>query len=274
MYVQTVSIDLSFEYIKAFRDQAVSLIFLHNPKNPSHENHAFILVGPIAPSILDSALITGKKDTIVNPKNETELQAFLQAQLPECILVDPFLGFACPANTETLPEVFLTYCQTEHLTHVIGVKLYQSMLGLNETDVLTVIEDNARQLAEQIKAMLPPNLQNPIGIPNAVAHGALFQPPQAQSREQKVAAIIEKYTINGKSINEEQALRRAAFKGNLQDIKTLVAFGVNIDAAGSGKTALDWAIKENHPAVVDFLTQIKTERAQLDSTATTAKPPI
>jgi len=247
----------AFEYIKAFHDLEVSLVFLNNPANLQHDNHAFVLAGPIAPKILNSALITGKKDLTIDLKNNTELYAFLQDQLPNCILVDPFLGFSCYANERELPEVFLEFCQSNHLSQVIAVKLYQNSPYLHGSGVLAQIESNAQQVAEQIKSALPLALKTIIGTPIPLTQIGLFSQPL--TAEQKMQAIIRKYTKSDVGC-AEQALRRAAATGNLSDVQGLVDYGVNIDAAASGKTALAWAIERNHMPVVDYLNQVKATR--------------
>ena len=134
----------AFEYFKAYREQDVSLIFLANRNNSEHDNHLFILLGPVSAK---EHLITaqGSNEALVysNGAPPEDLYAFLQAQSPLCVLVDPYLHCVAPAHTP--PTVFSDYCRAENITDVIAVKYYKNTVGLIEN--IGVVNDNAHKVA-------------------------------------------------------------------------------------------------------------------------------
>lgn len=149
----------SFEYFKKFQEQEISLIFLAGQRlEGASNNHVFVLIGSIN---VDSALLMaqgGQEASISSLTPHAELNSFLRLQPHNCIAVDPFLKFCTPAHESY--ALLQQYCHERQITHVVSVKKYHETLGLVES--ISLVEKNAKQLAEQVNRELNLSLLNGI----------------------------------------------------------------------------------------------------------------
>ena len=145
----------------------------------------------------------------------------------------------------------------------MAMKSYHTTVWLS--DNVSVVEQNAKILAEEIKLAL--NLtateQNTPEVLKTSAKQRLFSSNDVQ-------ALVKKYA---RDKNRGKAIRNAAHQGNLEDLKKLLAaYKDKINEAGSesGQTALHRAVAGKHDAIVSFLIEQGADLDQKDNAGKSA----
>ena len=142
----------ALEYILLSKQANVNLIFLGNPETLTQggDNHVFVLLGS---TIASDELFVGRgagPTLLTDPKNYLPLNYFLKQQDSESVLVDPLLDFAESAHDSCVR--LRDYCKQHDITHVTGIKSYETTIGIIEGAAL--IKENARIVASKIKKQL------------------------------------------------------------------------------------------------------------------------
>lgn len=142
----------ALEYILLSKQANVNLIFLGNPETLAQggDNHVFVLLGS---TIASDELFVGRgagPTLLTAPKNYLPLNDFLKQQDSESVLVDPLLDFSESAHDSCVR--LRDYCQRHDITHVAGIKSYETTIGIIEGAAL--VKENAKIVASKIKKQL------------------------------------------------------------------------------------------------------------------------
>lgn len=130
------------EYILAFQDQRITMLFFANEAD-MHQNHAVVLLGDI--DVPDSLIIgRGASDNIM--EDTYPMNDFLEKNTG-AILVDPFLDSISVINEDM--HSFMAYCKAEKITHLVGARLLHATPNIIR--LAPMLKSNAVVLAEHYR---------------------------------------------------------------------------------------------------------------------------
>jgi hypothetical protein len=196
-------------YFLRFKEANVSLVFVASEEDVT-ENHCFVLVGQ---AVADKELMMSGGQ-IAEKKYHVPIREFFAHQRTDAVIVDPFTDFAGVANGPCTDVV--SYCDRHKITKVFGISTYaESILGVSQQ-----VKANAQQLADMYMRGLKSHKSD--------------QAQDRQGSQGVLIALLQKFKLGpadlGKKPVREQALRRAAMSGTLEDMGILLSTEIDINA--------------------------------------------
>lgn len=213
-----------FEYLRQTRCIDVNIVLAHNINDLSGDNHCFCVIGNVQANQQLLNLQNGTLDELAaKTQYFISLSKFLQMQNKDSVIVDPLLHLQASTEAgsmQTTCEKILDYAERHQITHITGVRKF------NHT-ILNYVDQAKQNIPKLIRYIERDMLQK----------------------------VLETYKVNPNefknSAAKEQAFRRAAFYGMINDLAFLLSVGcVDIDAQDnnpkSRKTALHIAISRSN----------------------------
>lgn len=230
------------EYCLQYKEQDVSIVFTSNPViGRQISDHAFVVIGQVNAAEIGSQTLSD----------------FLRVN-NESVIVDPL--FPCAGNSDGGIEPLTSFCENNHITHVIGIKSYHQTPEFVHR--AATIKENANKVAQQTKLAMS-------NMSHTKASNVSFRVFNI------IDALISKYALPDKSqASFEAALRIAVDNNEIEDVRVLAKIVNNLDAQDtnpeSKQTVLHLAAIKGHHECYQILLADGAKPELLDAQNKTA----